>query len=54
MLSERSFSLAHRLAATIAFAVEPRPLLSGAWWRRDVIHHSGMAKVSTPFRVWTG
>src|SRR5204862_8012084 len=24
----------------IAFAVEPRPLLSGAWWRRDVIHHS--------------
>src|SRR5881398_367871 len=37
----------------IAFAVEPRPLLSGAWWRRDVIHHSGMAKVSTPFRVWT-
>src|SRR5438552_12117843 len=25
----------------------------GAWRHSDVIHHSGTAKVSTPFRVWT-
>src|SRR5882724_3675031 len=37
----------------IASAVEPRPNWSGAWRHRDVIHHSGTAKVSTPFRVWT-
>ncbi len=37
----------------IASAVEPRLRWSGAWRHSDVIHHSGTAKVSTPFRVWT-
>src|SRR5256886_3443538 len=38
-----------------ASGVELRPLWSGASRRKrsNVIHHSGMAKVSTPFRVWT-
>ena len=37
-----------------ASAVAPRPRSSGAWRQRsDLIHHSGTAKVSTPFRVWT-
>jgi transposase len=34
-----------------ASAAAPRPRWSGAWRRRgDLIHHSGTAKVSTPFR----
>jgi transposase len=37
----------------IASAVEPRPHWSGVWRRSDLIHHSGTAQVSTPFRVWT-
>src|SRR5207247_10529704 len=28
------------------------PHCAGAWWGRDVIRLSGMAKLSPPFRVW--
>ena len=42
------------LTKAIASAVVPRPHSSGACPHSDLIHHhSGTAKVSTPFRVWT-
>jgi transposase len=42
-----------RTKATVS-AVAPRARSFGAWRRRsDLIHHSGTAKVSTPFRAWT-
>ncbi|HWQ12357.1 MAG TPA: integrase core domain-containing protein, partial [Roseiflexaceae bacterium] len=38
----------------IASAAAHQPRCSGAWRRSELIHHhSGAAKVSTPFRVWT-
>jgi transposase len=42
------------LTKAIVSAVGPRPRSSGAWPLSELIHHhSGTAKVSTPFRVWT-
>ncbi len=39
-------------AVTVARAA-PQPRSSGAPLKHDVMPHSGMVNVSTPFRVWT-
>ena len=50
----RYFTSRAALQRALDSAVEPRPRSSGVWRQRsDLMPHSGTAKVSTPFRVWT-